>query len=91
MGTPVRAADRYSDMAESPLITDADLSRARQDSGFRQRLLTENLELLLAELGKLQRGTHNATQADQLREGVELAVKLADLLRRTGSGAPRPV
>jgi N-glycosylase/DNA lyase len=76
-------------MHEFSLITDFDLARARQDADFRQRLLTESLERLLGELGKLQRATNNAARADQVREGVELAVKLADLLRRIVPGAPR--
>jgi N-glycosylase/DNA lyase len=78
----------YSHMNEFPLITEAALARARQDADFRQQLLTESLDLLLGELSKLQRATQNAARADQVREGVELAVKLADLLRRTASGAP---
>jgi hypothetical protein len=72
-------------MQEPQLITDADLERARQDAKFRQRLLTDSLELLLAELSKLQRVTSTANseaRAGQVREGVELAVKLADILRR---------
>jgi len=73
-------------MSDFPLVTDSDLARARQDVDFRQRLLTESLERLLGELSKLQRVAHNAAHADQVREGVELAVKLADLLRRI---APR--
>jgi hypothetical protein len=79
-------------MRESPLVTDSDLARARQDKGFRQQLLTESLELLLGELGKLQRAANNTNneRAEQVREGVELAVKLADLLRRTVPGAARP-
>jgi hypothetical protein len=76
-------------MHEFPLVTDSDLARARQDADFRQRLLTESLERLIGELGKLQRAAPNATHADQVREGVELAVKLADLLRRIGPSAPR--
>jgi len=76
-------------MRESHLITDSDLARARQDKAFRQQLLTESLELLLAELSKLQRAAKNTTRADQVREGVELAVKLADLLRRVAPSAPR--
>jgi hypothetical protein len=76
-------------MPESPLITDSDLTRARQDTKFRQQLLTESLELLLAELSKLQRAAHNSGRADQVREGVELAVKLADLLCKVVPGAPR--
>jgi N-glycosylase/DNA lyase len=69
-------------MQEIPLVTDSDLARARQDADFRQQLLTESLERLLGELSKLQRSANNSAQADQVREGVELAVKLADLLRR---------
>jgi hypothetical protein len=76
-------------MHESPLITDLDLARARQDTAFRQQLLTERLELLLGELRKLQRDPHNAARADQVREGVELALKLAELLRRIAPDAPR--
>jgi N-glycosylase/DNA lyase len=76
-------------MPEFPLVTDSDLARARQDADFRKQLLTDSLECLLGELGRLQRATHNAARADQVREGVELAVKLADLLRRMEPSAPR--
>jgi N-glycosylase/DNA lyase len=76
-------------MHEFPLITDSDLARARQDVDFRQRLLTESLERLLSELSKVQRAADGTVRADQVREGVELAVKLADLLRRIAPGAPR--
>jgi hypothetical protein len=69
-------------MPDSPLVTDSDLARARQDTHFRRQLLTESLELLLAELGRLQRAANNTARPEQVREGVELAVKLADLLRR---------
>jgi hypothetical protein len=75
-------------MHEFPLVTDADLARAREDADFRQRLLTDSLERLLAELNKLQRVTQDATRAGQIREGAELAVKLADLLRRIEVSAP---
>ena len=76
-------------MGESRLVTDSDLARARHDTGFRQRLLTENLELLLGELSKLQRTAQNAARAEQIREGVELALKLTDLLRRMAPGTSR--
>jgi hypothetical protein len=68
------------------VVTDSDLARARHDREFRQRLLTENLELLLGELSKLRRAAPSEARVDQVREGVELAVKLADLVRRS---APR--
>ncbi len=74
--------------SESPLITDADLARARDDVAVRQQLLTRTLDLLLAELSKLRRSPSSGARADQVREGVELAVKLAEILRRT-PGAPR--
>jgi hypothetical protein len=75
-------------MRQFALITDTDLARARQDSTFRQRLLTDSLDSLLAELNKLRRAQSNAKCADQIREGVELAVKLAELLRRIAPDAP---
>jgi hypothetical protein len=74
-------------MSEFPLVSDADLARARQDADFRQRLLTDNLQRLLAELNKLQRATKDPADCDQMREGAELAVKLADLLRRIAARA----
>jgi hypothetical protein len=70
------------------LVTDADLARARHDPGFRHRLLAENLELLLAQLNKLRSLSSNATRARQIREGVVLAVKLADLLQRIANEHP---
>jgi hypothetical protein len=71
-----------------PLVTDADLARARQDADFRQRLLIDSLERLLAELQKLQRAARDRASCDQMREGAELAVKLADLLQRIAARAP---
>jgi hypothetical protein len=76
-------------MPEFSLVTDSDLARAREDADFRQRLLTESLERLLKKLSKLQRDANNTNRTDQVREGVELAVKLADLLRRIAAQAPR--
>ena len=75
-------------MSAFPLVTDADLARARQGADFHQRLLTDSLEGLLAELNKLQRTANDAAHGDQMREGAELAVKLADLLRRIAARAP---
>ena len=64
------------------IVTDADLARARQDPAFRHQLVADSLELLLRELNRLRRSTSDATRARQIREGVELAVRLADLLQR---------
>ncbi len=64
-------------------VTDADLSRARSDPAFRQRLLEQNLEALLAEMKKLRGSAPSGgTGAKQLREGVELAVQLAELIQK---------
>lgn len=68
----------------SDFVTEADLARARQDPAFRKKLIADNLELLLGELTRM-RTTHpapNLQQARQIREGVDLAVKLADRLQQ---------
>ncbi len=63
-------------------VTDADLSRARSDPAFRQRLLEQNLDALLAGMKKLRGSSApNGDGANQLREGVELAVRLAELIQ----------
>ncbi len=63
--------------------TDADLSRARSDPAFRQRLLEQNLEALLAGMKKLRGSAPSGgAGAKQLREGVELAVQLAELIQK---------
>ena len=67
-------------MPQTVLVTDADLEDARHDLASRQRLVGKYLELLLAELNKLRSMSADPVRARQIREGVELAVKLADLL-----------
>jgi hypothetical protein len=64
-------------------VTDADLSRARSDPEFRQRLLEQNLEALLTGMKRLRAAAAPAkgSGARQLREGVELAVRLAELIQ----------
>jgi hypothetical protein len=65
-------------------VTDADLARARCDPAFRQKLLTQSLETLLTGMKKLRgAGPSTATGggARQLRESVELAVRLAELIQ----------
>lgn len=74
------------------LVTDDDLARARRDPAFRQRLLAQNLDLLLEALNKAHRyNGPNPKTAGQIREGVELAVELADRLQREGGipGGPK--
>jgi len=66
----------------SGLVTEDDLARARTDAAFRQQLFVDNLERLLEAL-KVMRKTNAPTPeaARQIREGVDLAVKLADRLQ----------
>ena len=68
-------------------VTDEELVRARSDSAFRQKLLSQNMEVLLAGLAKLRKTpAANGPGAHQIREGVELAVRLAELIQ--GSAKP---
>jgi hypothetical protein len=63
-------------------VTDAELARARDDPAFRQKLLSRSLEILLGELQRLRRAQQpNSAGAKQIREGVELAVRLAELIQ----------
>jgi hypothetical protein len=74
----------------SLLLTDEDLARARRDPAFRQQLMVENLDRLLDALNKMRRINHpSAESARQIREGVDLAVKLADRLQQN-AGNPDP-
>jgi|HubBroStandDraft_6_1064221.scaffolds.fasta_scaffold557940_3 hypothetical protein len=65
------------------LVTEDDIARARSDPEFRQQLMAENLDRLLEALNKMRRSTDVKPEAArQIREGVDLAVKLADLLQQ---------
>jgi hypothetical protein len=69
------------------LFSDDDLARARSDPAFRQKLLAAGLDRLLEALNKMRRSSApNPDTARQMREGVDLAVKLADRLQRYGPG-----
>jgi hypothetical protein len=68
------------------LVNDEDLARARKDPAFRQRLLADYLDRLLDALNRMRRSGNNSPEsAQQIREGVEMAVALADRLHRVGS------
>ena len=72
-------------------VTEEDLARARADPAFRQRLLAQNLDRLIMELNRLKSASAkiDATRARQIREGVQLAVKLAEILNKlTGRRPP---
>jgi hypothetical protein len=63
-------------------VSDDELARARSDPAFRQKLLSQNMEALLAGLQKLRNApASDRAGAKQIREGVELAVRLAELIQ----------
>jgi hypothetical protein len=63
-------------------ITEAEPSRARHDPAFRQRLLQQSLDTLLGRLQKERQASRSASAGDrQMREGVALAVRLAELIQ----------
>jgi len=66
----------------SELVTEDDIARARNDPEFRQQLMAENLERLLEALNRMRKSSDLKPDATrQIREGVDLAVKLADRLQ----------
>ena len=78
-------------MSAIALVTDAELARARIDAEFRHQLVAGNLEFLLNQLNRLRTSEADAQSARQIREGVDLAVKLAELLQRIASIRPDTV
>jgi hypothetical protein len=73
----------------SDLVTDNELARARNDPAFRQQFLAQNLDRLIEALKKMRRVAEQTADTDrQLREGADLAVKLADRLQ-SGELGPR--
>ncbi len=77
-------------MGNFATVTDADLARARQDPAFRRRLISKHLDILLAKLKELRNScdARVSAQVTQLRDGVELAIKLADLLQAKPENDP---
>jgi superfamily II helicase len=64
-----------------------ELALARIDPVFRQQFLAQNLDRLLEALKKMRLATNqNDDTARQIREGADLAVKLADRLQRDAWG-----
>lgn len=77
-------------MVDFAEVTDEQLERARQDPAFRRKLLSDNLEVLLVALNRMRSGSANAAAARQIRDGVDMAVKLADLLQTAKAGKEPP-
>jgi hypothetical protein len=72
--------------AMSGLANEDDIARARKDPAFRQKLFADHLDRLLNALNKMRRTNSESPEAArQIREGVDLAVKLADRLQQNGS------
>jgi hypothetical protein len=77
-------------MSEFPAVTEADLFRARNDPAFRQKLLQQSLDVLLGRLQKERQLLSSATaKPTQMREGVALAVRLAELIQTSEPGRQR--
>ena len=71
----------------STLVTEDDLARARRDPTFRQQFLAQNLDRLLEALKMMRHASNqDADTARQIREGADLAVKLADRLQSVDPG-----
>lgn len=70
-------------MVEFTAVTDEELKLARQDPAFRRQLLSNNLEVLMNKLNTLRATTRglDKTSARQIREGVDMAVKLSEMLQ----------
>ena len=79
-------------MVDFTAVTDEDLERARRDPAFRRKLLSDNLELLLVTLNKMRSSSRamDKTAASQIRDGVDLAVKLAGMLQSAESAKEPP-
>jgi len=79
-------------MVDFTAVTDEQLERARQDPAFRRKLLSDNLEILLQTLNKMRSSAKvDKASARQIRDGVDMAVKLAGLLQTAKSedGPPK--
>ena len=72
----------------SHLVTDDDMARARSDPAFRQQLMAQNLERLLEMLNTMRKNNDkDPVSVRQIREGVDLAVKLAAKLQKNDRAA----
>lgn len=69
-------------MASVTLVTDDDLARSRKDPAFRHQLVAHNLDMLLGQLKRMRGSSAEAQDNGQIREGVDLAVRMAELLQR---------
>ena len=70
-------------------VNEADLARARSDPTFRRKLLAASLETLLDAIKRARDAApKEGPDVRQLREGVELAVRLAELIQTPARETP---
>jgi hypothetical protein len=71
------------------LVTDEEVAQAQNDPEFRQKLMVEKLDLLLEQIARMrqQKPAADSLTARQIREGVDLAVRLADILQKNNRPA----
>lgn len=63
-------------------VTEDEIARARSDPAFRQKLLSQSMEALLTGIKRLRKAkAPSRDETKQIREGVELAVRLAELIQ----------
>jgi len=73
-------------MPKVTIASEDDLEHARADPAFRHQLMAENLDMLLSELNRLRTKAANKPETDRhIREGANLAVKLAERLQSPGT------
>jgi len=67
-------------------VTEDELMRARIDPAFRRQFLAQNLDRLLRALKKTRLAVNKNDDTERhIREGADLAVRLADRLQRDGT------
>ena len=69
------------------LVTENELAQARNDPVFRQQVLVRNLARLLEALKMMRRSNSQDPETElQIKEGANLAVKIADRLQSGDRG-----
>ena len=78
-------------MVDFTAVTDEVLERARFDPAYRRKLLSDNLEVLLTKLNRMRAAGNSVDKnaARQIREGVDMAVRLAELLQTANHDGDR--
>ena len=75
-------------MSKVGLVTDDDLARARLDPAFRHQMVADSLNLLLNAIKRTRATRGDVEDCGEIREGVKLAVQLAELLQRIAIARP---